>query len=128
MSTLWTNILEKSSLAVAIKDVYTAISSDCIATVRFNSIPPVKLSVQVPRPYFLPAPPRFDEEAMPGLWITTANCFGDADGDDQSALSKHAALLVLDDETKIITDIQSDGGELANPLLEYLKVLKPTLS
>lgn len=64
---------------------------------------------------------------MPGLWITSANVYKDVDGDD-TGLNKHFALLLLDDETKIIADIQADGGELANPLLEYLKIMKPTMS
>ncbi|KAI9732484.1 MAG: Nitrogen permease regulator 3 [Claussenomyces sp. TS43310] len=128
MSSLWKCILDKSSLAVAIKHIFESISSNKIATVRFESDPPVRLSVQIPKPYFLTTPPEDDEEAMPGLWITTADCMSDKDGDDDTVLSKHFALLLLEDESKIIADIQADGGELANPLLDYLKILKPTLS
>jgi hypothetical protein len=112
---------------VGIKDIYEAISNDKIATVRFNSNPPVRLSVQIPKPYSLSSPPDDDELAMPGLWITSANVYKDVDNDD-TTLSKHFALLLLDDEAKIIADIQADGGELANPLLEYLKIMKPTMS
>lgn len=129
MSTLWNTILRKSSLAQTMKTIYTSISSNNIAVVQLLSDPPVRLSVQIPKPYFLSMLPEFDEPSMPGLWITTANFFGDQENEDEtSLLSKHFALLLLDDEDKIIADIQSDGGELTGPLLEYLKIVRPTLS
>lgn len=131
MSVLWDTILQKSSLARTLKDVYTSISSDNIAVVNLQSDPPVRLSVQIPKPYFTSMLPEFDEPSQPGLWITTANFIGDQEkefDDESSLLSKHFALLLLDDEEKTIADIQSDGGELAAPLLEYLKIVRPTLS
>jgi hypothetical protein len=88
----------------------------------------VKISVQIPKPYFLSTPPEDDEESMPGVWITTANCLLSQDGDEGAVLNKHFALLLLDDESKIVSEISAEGGELAEPLLEYLKIVKPTLS
>ncbi len=129
MKSLWHKILEKSSLAAAMRDIYDAISTDSIANVRFMSNPPVRLSVQIPKPYFLTVPPDYDEEAMPGALITTTSYLGDSrDGDDSGNLNKHSALLLLDDEDKIMAEVKDDGGELAAPLLEYLKILKPTSS
>lgn len=128
MRSLWHKIIEKSSLAATIRDIYNTISSNNIANVRFASDPPVRLSVQMPRPYYLSVPPDYDEEAMPGLWITTASYITDKDGEDGGNLDKHSALLLLDDEDKITAEIQADGGELAGPLLEYIKILKPTSS
>lgn len=128
MKSLWHKILEKSSLAVAIRDIYSSISCNAIANVRFLSNPPVRLSVQIPKPHFLSVPPDNDEEAMPGLWITTASYLGDKDCEDSTDLNKHSALLLLDDEDKVMAEVQADGGELAAPLLEYLKMLKPTCS
>jgi len=129
MKSLWQKILEKSSLAAAMRDIYVAISSNSIANVRFISNPPVRLSVQIPKPYFLTVPPDYDEEAMPGVLITTASYLGDSqDGGDGESLDKHSALLLLDDEHKIMAEVQADGGELKGPLLEYLKILKPTSS
>ena len=129
MKSLWHKILEKSSLATAMRDIYMAISSNSIANVRFMSNPPVRLSVQIPKPYFLSVPPDNDEEAMPGALITTASYLGDSrDGDDSANLNKHSALLLLDDEEKIVAEVRDDGGELKDPLLEYLKILKPTSS
>lgn len=131
MSVLWETILQKSSLARTLKEVYTSISSNNIAVINLQSDPPVRLSVQIPKPYFTSMLPEFDEPSQPGLWITTANFIGDQEkefDDESSLLSKHFALLLLDDEEKTIADIQSDGGELAAPLLEYLKIVRPTLS
>lgn len=131
MSVLWDTILQKSSLARTLKEVYTSISSNNIAVINLQSDPPVRLSIQIPKPYFTSMLPEFDEPSQPGLWITTANFIGDQEkefDDESSLLSKHFALLLLDDEEKTILDIQSDGGELAAPLLEYLKIVRPTLS
>lgn len=131
MSVLWDTILQKSSLARTLKEVYTSISINNIAVINLQSDPPVRLSVQIPKPYFASMLPEFDEPSQPGLWITTANFIGDQEkefDDESSLLSKHFALLLLDDEEKTIADIQSDGGELAAPLLEYLKIVRPTLS
>ena len=129
MKSLWHKILEKSSLAAAMRDIYVAISSNSIANVRFMSDPPVRLSVQIPKPYFLSVPPDYDEEAMLGAFITTASHLGgNHDGDDSENLNKHSALLLLDDEDKIMAEVRADGGELKDPLLEYLKILKPTSS
>lgn len=131
MSTLWDTILQKSSLARTLKEVYTSISANNIAVIHLLSDPPVRLSIQIPKPYFTSMLPEFDEPSQPGLWITTANFLGDQEkefDDESSLLSKHFALLLLDDEEKTIADIQADGGELAAPLLEYLKIVRPTLS
>lgn len=128
LNSLWAAILQKSSLAIAIKNIYNAISTDGIAMVQFISDPVVRLSVQIPKPYFLSMPPEFDEISMPGVWITTANCLTNEDGDEVPVLNKHFALLLMEEEDKIIADIQTDGGELTGPLLEYLKIAKPTLS
>lgn len=65
---------------------------------------------------------------MLGLPITTANGFESEDSENDSTLNRHFALLLLDDEETIVAEIQADVGDLAEPLLEYLKILKPTLS
>lgn len=131
MSVLWDTILVKSSLARMMKEVYASVSGSNIAVITLPSSPPVRLSVQIPKPAFFSMLPEFDEPSQPGLWITTANFLGDQEkefDDETSLLSKHFALLLLEDEEKTIADIQADGGELAAPLLEYLKIVRPTLS
>ena len=66
---------------------------------------------------------------MPGLPLTTANPFVDEEGnEDPTHLNKHFALLLLDDEDKIISELQADNTELSAPLLECIRLSKPTLS
>ena len=53
MSWLWNEILIKSTLAGAIRDVFTAIANSKIATVHFATKPPLDLSLQIPVPSLL---------------------------------------------------------------------------
>ncbi len=129
LSVTWDQILLKSTLARTMVNIFDSISNNKIAVIRLASEPPVSLSVQIPKPYFISMLPEFDEPSCPGLWTTTANFLGDQEFEDEtSLLSKHFALLLLEDEESTVSSIQIDGGELAGPLLEYLKIVKPTLS
>lgn len=129
MSWLWNEIEIRSTLAAAIRDVFLAISSNKIATVQLATTPPLDLSLQIPVPSFLTSLPTSTERAMPGLLVTTANPFIDEEGNvDPSHLNKHFALLLLDDEDKVIAEIQSDNTELSAPLIECIRLCKPTLS
>jgi hypothetical protein len=129
MSWLWGEILAQSSLACAIRDVYTAISNTKIATVQLATNPPLDLSLQTPVPSFLTKLPEPTEKAMPGLLMTTANPFVDDEGvADPANLNKHFALLLLNDEDKVIAEIQADNTELSAPLIECIRLCKPTLS
>ncbi|XMA11076.1 hypothetical protein WAI453_003867 [Rhynchosporium graminicola] len=129
MSWLWSEILLKSTLAITIKDVFTSISNNKIATFRIGSNPPEDVSLQIPVPSFLMSIPSSAERAVPGLLLTTANPYDDDEGiEDPSYINKHFALLLLDDESKIIAEIQADDTELSAPLIECIRICKPTLS
>ena len=129
MSWLWSQTFGKSTLACAIRDIFFAISNNKIATVNLPTNPPLDLSLQIPVPSFLTSLPSSTERAMPGLPITTANPFIDEEGnEDPSHLNKHFALLLLDDEDKIISELQADNTELSAPLIECIRLSKPTLS
>lgn len=129
MSSLWDAILKESSLGQAMHDVFEAITKNKIANIHIDTRPAIDFSVQIPVPYFLRTLPTIQEPAMPGLWITTANSLEiDEDGLPTQYLSKHFALLLLDDEEKIISDIQAEAVELADPLIQFIKLSKPTLS
>ena len=66
---------------------------------------------------------------MPGLLITSANPFVDEEGNpDPSNLDKNFALLLLDEEEKIINELQTENLELSHALLECIRMNKPTLS
>lgn len=129
MSWLWSHILLKSTLATAIKDIFVAISNNQIATIRVGSKPHMDLSLQIPVPTFLMRIPDPTEKAMPGLLLTTANPMMSEDGiEDPAFLNKHFALLLLKDEDKIISEISADDIDLSAPLIECIKLFKPTLS
>ncbi|CAL3963838.1 hypothetical protein PZA11_001338 [Diplocarpon coronariae] len=129
MCWLWTEILLKSTLAGIIRDVFVAISENKIVTFSVRSKPPEDMSLQIPIPSFLMSIPSLTEKAMPGLLLTTANPYIDEEGvEDPSYINKHFALLLLDDESKIIPEIQADDTELSAPLIECIRLCKPTLS
>ncbi|KAF4633578.1 hypothetical protein G7Y89_g4537 [Cudoniella acicularis] len=129
MSWLWNEILLKSTLAGAIRDVFNAVSNNDIATVRLGASPLVDLSLQIPIPAYLTRYPGSDERAMLGLLLTSANGLVNEDSsEDPTRLNKHFALLLLDDGEKIITEIQADNTELTAPLIECIRLCKPTLS
>ena len=129
MSWLWTDILVKSTLAGAIRDTFNSIAKNRIATVRLPSNPPLDLSLQIPVPSFLTSIPSPTERSMPGLPLTSANPFIDEEGnEDPTYLNRHFALLLLDDEDKVIAELQADNTELSAPLIECIRLSKPTLS
>lgn len=129
MSWLWHQIMAKSTLATSVAEVYKAISCNKIATITLATSPPIDDSFQIPLPTFLTSIPSPTSLAFPGLLLTTANPMLDEDRTlDPSHLNKHFALLLLDDEDKIINSIQSSATELAPALLECIHICKPTLS
>lgn len=128
MSALWTELLGRSTLASAIRDVYLAISGNKIANIHLATTIPLEPSFQIPVPHFLTSLPGPNERAMPGLPVTSANPFIVEEDDSPEHLNKHFALLLLDDEDKIVGDIQKEGTELTAPLLECIRLCKPTQS
>lgn len=129
MSWLWNEILIRSSLASAIRDVFVAVSNNKIATIQLHTTSPLDLSLQIPVPSFLTRLPTPTEPAMPGLLVTTANPLVAEDGNEgQEVLNKHFALLLLNDESKIIAEIQADDTDISAPLIECIRLCKPTQS
>lgn len=109
--------------------MFNAVSNTKIATVHLATHPALDLSLQIPVPSFLTKLPEPTERAIPGLIVTTANPLVDDEGvADPAHLNKHFALLLLNDEDKIIAEIQADNTELSAPLIECIKLCKPTLS
>ena len=119
----------KSTLAGVIRDIFDSTSKNKIATVHLPTNPPLDLSLQIPVPSFLTSLPTPSERSMPGLLVTTANPFIDEEGnEDPTHLNKHYALLLLNDEDKIIAELQADNTELSDPLIECIRLSRPTLS
>ncbi|KAG4220851.1 hypothetical protein PC116_g30670, partial [Phytophthora cactorum] len=96
MSTLWREILEVSSLAASMQDIYEAVSHNRIAALQLDTAEgAVTHSVQIPIPFYLPDLPPDDENGSKGLWITTANTFVEEDSlNDPAFLDKNFALLL----------------------------------
>lgn len=134
-STLWRNILETSSLAVSLQDIYEAVCNNKIAALQLDTPEgTVAHSVQIPVPFHLPDLPAADDmqaEKLRGLWITTANNFADTDMgtvDDPTFLDKTFTLLLLHDEKKIVSELQADQDDTPNAMVEFVRLSKPTIS
>ncbi|CBF87783.1 nitrogen permease regulator 3 family protein [Aspergillus nidulans FGSC A4] len=133
LNSLYADIISQSSLARAIRTLYTSISASKIASVTLS--PDVSISLQIPPLTSTPYLPGPTDQAYPGLWLTTADSISPADDpmtDDNSAphqvLAKHFALLLLDNEATIIKDVEAAGGALAPPLVHYIRCSSPTKS
>lgn len=129
MSQLWSQILIKSTLADAMRDVYDAVVNNTITTVCLDTKPPIDLSLHIPIPTFLMSFPNSNERAKPGVLLSSANPLVDEEGNpDPTQLDKHFALLLLEDEVDVIAEISSEDTELSTPLIQVIKWAKPTLS
>jgi nitrogen permease regulator 3-like protein len=130
MSTLWREILDKSSLAASMQDIYEAVSHNRIAALQLDTTEgTVTHSVQIPVPFYVPDLPAADDDITKGLWITTANSFVAEDKmDDPVFLDKNFGLLLMSDESRIIAELNMDKDETTAAMEEFVKLSKPTLS
>ncbi|KAI1764054.1 nitrogen permease regulator of amino acid transport activity 3-domain-containing protein [Hypoxylon sp. FL1150] len=130
MTTLWREILDVSSLAASMQDVYEAVSHNKIAALQLETAEgTVTHSVQIPVPFYLTDLPPDDESGSKGLWITTANSFVEDDSvNDPGFLDKNFALLLMTDEKKIIAELQADPDETTAAMIEFVRLSKPTMS
>lgn len=132
MSQLWEEILQTSSLAASMQDLYDAISRNKIAALQLEtSEGAITHSVQIPVPFHIAdLPPHNREEDSRGLWITTANSFvGENDTVDESHyLDKNFALLLMDDDKKIISELSADPDEATLSMVEFVRHSKATTS
>ncbi|KAH7326698.1 UPF0171 domain protein [Stachybotrys elegans] len=130
MDDLWAEILQHSSLAASIQEIYEAISSNKIATLNLDTAAGlVSPSVQIPVPFFVSDLPAQDDKEQRGLWLTTANTFVNPDAlEEPGFLDRNFALLLMEDEKKIIAELQADRHASILPLIEFVRLSKPTLS
>ncbi|XDG10547.1 hypothetical protein ABKA04_010162 [Annulohypoxylon sp. FPYF3050] len=130
MSALWKEILDVSSLAASMQDVYEAVSHNKIAALQLETAEgTVTHSVQIPVPFYLTDLPPDDESGSKGLWITTANSFVEEDSlSDPGFLDKNFALLLMSEEKKIIAELQADPDETTAAMVEFVRLSKPTMS
>lgn len=129
MSWLWADILQKSTLAGAMRNIFLAVSKSEIATVHLGTTPPLDLSLQIPIPAVLMSIPTNTEKAMPGLILCSSPALVSEEGEEEpTCLNKHFALLLLDDEATIIADIKAEDTDISGPLIECIRLCKPSLS
>ncbi|KAK7745399.1 Nitrogen permease regulator 3 [Cytospora paraplurivora] len=132
MSLLWEEILQTSSLAASMQDLYDAISRNKIAALQLDTGEgTITHSVQIPVPFNIAdLPPPDREEDSRGLWITTANSFvGDSGAfDEPHYLDKNFALLLMDDDKKIISELSADPDETTLSMIEFVRHSRPTMS
>ncbi|KJZ79115.1 hypothetical protein HIM_01266 [Hirsutella minnesotensis 3608] len=130
ISTLWKELLHMSSLAASIHDIYEAISQNKIATLHLDTAAGVLTpSVQIPALDYVSDIPADHEQGQRGLWLTTANAFLSQDAlDEPGFLERNFALLLMDDEKKIIAELQSDRDPTTVSMVEFVRLAKPTMS
>ncbi|KAI2472177.1 nitrogen permease regulator of amino acid transport activity 3-domain-containing protein [Annulohypoxylon bovei var. microspora] len=130
MTTLWKEILDVSSLAASMQDVYEAVSHNKIAALQLDTAEgALTHSVQIPVPFYITDLPPDNENSSKGLWITTANSFVEEDSlNDPGFLDKNFALLLMSDEKKIIAELQADPDETTAAMIEFVRLSKPTMS
>jgi hypothetical protein len=130
MSVLWKEILQSSSLAAAMHDIYEAVSQNKIAALHLDTTAgPLTPSVQIPVPFYIDDLPQGEEGTQRGLWLTTANTFISQDALEEPAfLDRNFALLLTDDEKKIIAELQADPDPTTSSMVEFVRLSKPTQS
>ncbi|KND90428.1 Nitrogen permease regulator 3 [Tolypocladium ophioglossoides CBS 100239] len=130
MSAVWKELLQTSSLAASVHDIYEAVSQNKIATLHLDTAAGVLTpSVQIPAPFFVSDVPAEHEQGRGGLWLTTANAFLSQDSlEEPGFLDRNFALLLMDDEKKIISELQGDRDPATVSMIEFVRLAKPTMS
>ncbi|PTB64134.1 hypothetical protein BBK36DRAFT_142170 [Trichoderma citrinoviride] len=130
MSALWKELIQNSSLAASMCEVYNAISQNRIATLHLDTVDGILTpSVQIPVPFFVADLPAEDDERHRGLWLTTSNAFLSQDAlEEPGFLDRNFALLLMDDEKKIIAELQNDRDPTTVSMIEFVRLAKPTVS
>ncbi|KAL7942361.1 nitrogen permease regulator of amino acid transport activity 3 domain-containing protein [Trichoderma barbatum] len=125
MSVLWKELIQNSSLAASMCEIYNAISQNRIATLHLYTVDGLlSPSVQIPAPFFIADLPPEDDERHRGLWLTTANAFLSQDAlEEPGFLDRNFALLLMDDEKKIVNELQSEQS-----MVQFVRLAKPTMS
>ncbi|KAH6610902.1 hypothetical protein Trco_000922 [Trichoderma cornu-damae] len=130
MSVLWKELIQNSSLAASMHEIYSAISQNRIATLHLDTVDGILTpSVQIPAPFFVADLPAEDDERHRGLWLTTANAVLSQDAlEEPGFLDRNFALLLMDDEKKIVSELQSDRDPTTLSMVEFVRLAKPTMS
>jgi len=130
MSELWKEILKSHTMAISIKEIYDSLTQNRIGTLQLETtMGPLNLSMQIPVPFYVADLPPESDERLRGLWLTTANTYISEEAlEDVDFLDKNFALLLLDSEKKIISQLQADSDPSALPMVKFVQLCKPTMS
>ncbi|KAF2034808.1 hypothetical protein EK21DRAFT_84934 [Setomelanomma holmii] len=123
LTSTWRKIIATSPLAKSIAVMFDTISNDQIAHIHFDAS--FNTSFQIPQADSTPYLPNALEPQMPGLWLTTSNVVLD---EDESPMTQHAALLLLEDTETLIKDLGGDSGVNAAAIAFYIRNIIPTKS
>ncbi|KAG6154602.1 hypothetical protein E4U34_001300 [Claviceps purpurea] len=131
MAALWKELIQTSSLASSLHDIYEAVCLNKIATLHLETPAGILTpSFQIPAPFFVSdIPSEHDNSPQRGLWLTTANSFLRREQlDNVEFLDKNFALLLLEDEKKIIAELEADQDTTTPSMVEFARLAKPTMS
>lgn len=130
MSVLWDEILTTSSLAASIQDIYDAVSHNKIAELQLDTLEgSINPSFQIPVPFYITDLPQEGDQNLSGLWLSTADLLVSDDAlDEPGALDPNFSLLLLDDEKKIVAELQNDPDTENSAMVEFVTLSKPTTS
>lgn len=123
MNELWTQMLKSSTLAATLASIYDRISANEIARVVLSR--DVECSLQIPQRTSTAYAPSPAAPQIQGLYLSTAWML---DEDGEQGLSPYAALLLLQDKTTLLKEIESDNRELAVPLAYFVREMTPSKS
>ncbi|PKS07885.1 hypothetical protein jhhlp_006493 [Lomentospora prolificans] len=130
MRLLWKEILDASTLASSIQEIYQSVSQNRIVSFQLDTASgPLSLSMQLPVPFYIPDVGPDTETAQHGLWLTSANTYiPDEAFEEPGFLAKNFALLLMDGEKKIISQLQVDLDPTTIAMVEFVRLCKPTMS
>lgn len=130
MSSLWAEIIMSSSLAASVQDIYEAVSQNKIAALQLDTVAgALTPSVQIPIAFHVSDLPPEGEESQRGLWLTTANSLiADDAFEEPGFLDRNFGLLLMEDEKKIIAELQTDSDPATAHMIEFVRLSKPTQS
>lgn len=130
MGKLWKEILRDYSLAASIQEIYQSLEQNRIISLMLDTANgPLSLSMQIPVPFYVPDLGPEEETRQHGLWLTSANTYIPEEAyDEPEYLEKNFALLLMDDEKKIISQLQVDLDRSTIAMVEFVRLCKPTMS
>lgn len=130
MDQLWKDLLKDYSLAASIQEIYQSLEQNRIISFMLRTTNgPLSLSMQIPVPFYVPDLGPEEETGQHGLWLTSANTYIPEEAyDEPEYLEKNFALLLMDDEKKITSQLQADPDPSTAHMVEFVRLCKPTMS